>query len=285
MIPLRILGPGDSDAHPAWCRLLRQVFTRADFERWIAWGEWNDGYRAYTLMDGAEFIANVACTRMHLLVDGEERKGWQLGAVCVHPRHRGSGHARRLLAAALAGCGDEPVLLFANPDVRQFYPRFGFTPRDEWIFMAEHACRPAREPAPRLDPADPATRALIHRLAADGLPSTTRFGARAHGAIINWYLANSYAPAPLQPGDNVLVFCLQQDDLLIISEVLSDAEIDLRSLLPQLITAPIRRVQFRFTPERLWPTARAVEIDPEPDLYIRGLNPGGPHKFPLLAQT
>lgn len=285
MILLRVLGPGDSDAHPAWCRLLRSVFTRADFERWIAWGEWDDDYRAYTLMDGAEFIANVSITRMQLLIDGESRRGWQLGAVCVHPDHRGGGHARRLLDAVLASCGDDPVMLFANPNVRDFYPRFGFTPREEWIFMAEHTCTPAPQLAPRLDPSDPATRTLIHRLAATGLPATTRFSARGHGAVINWYLANGYALAPLQPCADVLVFCLQQDDLLIISEVLSSVEIDLPSLLPQLISAPIQRVQFRFTPERLWPTARAIEIDPEPDLYTRGLEPRGPHKFPLLAQT
>lgn len=282
---LRVLGPGDSDAHPAWCRLLRTVFTRADFERWIEWGEWDESYRAYTLFDGDQPIANASLTRMRLILDGEERRGWQFGAVCVHPAWRGGGHARVLVEAALADCGDDPVLLFGNPRVREFYPRFGFAPRSEWVFEVEHACKPAPTMAPRLDPQRAQTRALIRRLAANGLPRSTRFGARGHGAVINWYLANGFASAPLQPLPDVLVFCEQQGDCLTVNEVLGDVDVDLAALLPQLIAAPIARIRFGFTPERLWPSARAIAVDPEPDLHVRGFAPIGPHKFPLLAQT
>jgi hypothetical protein len=168
---LRVLGPQSHDVHPAWCRLLRTVFTRADFARWIDWGQWDDSYRAYTMFDGEQPIANVSLTQMRLVLDGEERRGWQLGAVCVHPL----------------------------------------------------------------------------------------------------------------PG--VLVFCEQQGDCLTINEVLSEGDVDLAGLLPQLIEATIARLRFGFTPERLWPTARAIAVDPEPHLQVRGFAPRGPHKFPLLAQT
>jgi predicted N-acetyltransferase YhbS len=282
---LRVLGPQSHDAHPAWCRLLRAVFTRADFARWIEWGQWDESYRAYTMFDGDQPIANASLTKMRLLLDGEERRGWQFGAVCVHPERRGGGLARALIEAALADCGDDPVWLFGNPQVREFYPRFGFAPREEWVFGAEHACDPAATMASRLDPQRPETRALVRRLAALGLPSSARFGVRGHGAVINWYLANGLASAPLQPQPEVLVFCEQQGDCLTINEVLGTLDVNLATLLPQLIDAPIRRLRFGFTPERLWPTARAIDVDPEPDLQVRGLAANGPHKFPLLAQT
>ena len=285
LMQLRILGPQCHDVHPAWCRLLRTVFTRVDFARWVEWGQWDESYRAYTLFDGDQPVANASLTRMRLVLDGDERRGWQFGAVCVHPTSRGAGHARLLIETALADCGDEPVWLFGNPRVREFYPRFGFAPREEWVFGAEHACDPASTMAARLDPQQPETRALIHRLAADGLPCSARFGARGHGAVINWYLANGLARAPLQPLPGVLVFCEQLGDCLTINEVLGGVDVDLAALLPQLIDAPIARLRFGFTPERLWPTARAIAVDPEPDLLVRGFAPSGPHKFPLLAQT
>lgn len=282
---LRRIGPADSDAHPAWCALVRAVFTRAGFERWIEWACWDESYRAYTLYDGELPVANVSRMRMRLLVDGEERGAWQLGAVCTRPEYRGRGLSRRLMEAVLDDCGDQPLLLFANPGVRDFYPRFGFAAREEWIFEAECAAAPGPAQAPMLDPADPAVRARIRRLAREGNPCTLRFGARGHGDILLWYLANGFAPAPRATPDGTLVFCTQEADCLRVHEVLAEREIQLVELIPTLIDAPIQRLRFDFTPERLWPQARALAVDPEPELYLRGLASTGPHKFPLLAQT
>jgi GNAT superfamily N-acetyltransferase len=282
---LRIVGPTDVDVHANWCQLIRAVFTRADFQRWIEWGCWNADYQAYALFDGDTPVANVSRTRTRLLLDGQECRGWQLGAVCCLPAYRGGGRAKRLMQAVLADCNDDPVLLFANPNVLDFYPRFGFRPREEWIFGVEHVAVPAASRAPALDPADPAMRALILRLAADGRACSERFGARGHGEIILWYLANGFTAAPLQPLPDVLVFCQQADDSLTIDEVLCANEIDLPTLLPQLIEAPIRRVRFGFTPDRWWPQARPVGIDADADLFVRGFDPAGAHRFPLLART
>lgn len=285
MIHLRTLGAADHAAHAGWCGLIRSVFTRARFEPWIEWGCWDDAYIAYVAFDGDTPVANVSRTRMRLLVDGAERTGWQLGAVCTRPEFRGHGLGRRLLEAALADCGSDPVLLFANPTVRDFYPRFGFVPCGEWTFEAAHAAVPAGTLAPTLDPADPKVRARIRRLAAEGLPCTQRFGARGHGDIALWYLANGFVPAPREPQPGTLVFCTRRDDCLVLHEVLSEGAVDLAALIPSLIDSPIRRLRFDFTPERLWSQAQAVAIDSEADLFVRGFAPMERHRFPKLAQT
>lgn len=285
MIHLRTLVATDREAHAGWCGLIRSVFTRAHFEPWIEWGCWDDAYTAFVAFDGDTPVANVSRTRMRLLADGIERGGWQLGAVCTRPEYRGRALGRRLLDAALAGCGSDPVLLFANPTVRDFYPRFGFVPREEWIFEVAHGAVPSGTPAPTLDPADPLVRARIRQLAADGSPATQRFGARGHGDIALWYLANGFIPAPREPQPGTLVFCTRDDDCLLLHEVLSDGAVDLAALIPSLIDQPIRRLRFDFTPEGLWPQAQALAIDPEADLFVRGFVPMGRHRFPKLAQT
>ena len=280
---MRILGEHDLDAFQAYCRYVRMVFPRAGFERWIEWGEWDDSYRAFALFEGERIVANASLTRMRLLIDGDECRAWQLGAVGVVPDCRGRGYADQVMDAALAACGNDPVLLFANPNVTRFYPRFGFQPQPEVIFAVDFDCAPAT-PAALVDPGQPATRALIRQLAAE-MPLTLRFGARGHGRIISWYLANEFAPAPRQVDADSLVLCHVDGDCLHIDDILARRPFDLAAVIPSLIDRPIRRIRFGFTPDVWWPDAPAIEVDHDAHLFVRGIKPQLPHRFPRFAQT
>lgn len=283
MSAMRILGEHDIDAFPAYCRFVRAVFPRAGFERWIEWGEWDESYRAFALFDGERIVANAALTRMHLLLGGAECRAWQFGAVGVLPEYRGRGCSDQVMAAALASCGDDPLLLFANPNVTRFYPRFGFRPQPEAIFGVGFDCAPG-VPAATRDPAQPATRALIRKLAA-ALPSTARFGARGHGRIISWYLANGFTAAPRQLDDDTLVLCHTEDDCLYLDDILARRPFDLPAVIPRLIDRPIRQIRFGFTPDLWWPDAQVLDVDGDAHLFVRGLDPLAPHRFPRLAET
>lgn len=283
MSALRILGAHDADAFPAYCRFVRAVFPRAGFERWIDWGEWDDSYRAFALFDGERIVANAALTRMRLLLDGNECRAWQFGAVGVLPECRGRGYADQVMAAALAACGDDPVLLFANPKVVQFYPRFGFRAQSEALFGVDFPCAPGT-PAAALDPEQPKTRALIRELAC-AWPTSLRFAARGHGRIISWYLANGFAAAPKQVDADTLVFCHVDEDCLHIDAILARQPFDLAAVIPSLIDRPIRQIRFGFTPDVCWPAAPTIGTDPGAHLFVRGLQPPSAHKFPCFAQT
>ncbi|HWS27930.1 MAG TPA: GNAT family N-acetyltransferase [Xanthomonadales bacterium] len=283
MSSIRILREHDLDFFPAYCRYVRTVFPRAGFERWIEWGEWDDSYCAFALFEGERIVANAALTRMRLLVDGAECRAWQFGAVGVVPECRGRGYADQVMAAALAACGDDPVLLFANSEVTRFYPRFGFRPQPETIFGVDFACAPATA-APVVDPAQPATRALIRELAS-AMPVTLRFGARGHGRIISWYLANGFAAAPRQVDGDSLVLCHIDGDCLHIDDILARRPFDLVARIPSLIDRPIRRIRFGFTPDVWWPDAPSIEVDHDAHLFVRGIQPQLPHRFPRFAQT
>lgn len=73
----------------------------------------------------------------HLWIDGgtrpvaylrvlREGAGLRIGRVCVARPERGTGLARRLLHAALAGAGDAPCVLDAQTRARGLYEPFGF---------------------------------------------------------------------------------------------------------------------------------------------------------------
>ena len=288
-IPLQILGPSDTAWHPAYCDYVAQVFTQADFRRWCEWGQWSDDYRAFCLVEDGRVVANASVSRMRLVVDGDEIEGFQLGAGGCLPDYRGLGLARRAMQAALHACGDAPALLFANPTVVDFYPRFGFAAAPQWRFQADVELHPGVEPAPVLDLADPANRAEFLRLAAVSAPSSEVFAARDYGRIATWYAANGYA-APLRRLDrDTWVFAQVENGVLTIEDVFAvdPARFDLAAALPRLIDAPVHGLQFGFGPPRGWAQAGARAIEDDAHLFVRGLDLQAllAHRFALLART
>ena len=84
----------DTGLQELFCDYVPQVFRRADFRRWRAWGEWNGDYRAFALIEDGRVVANTSVMRMRLLLEGREVLAHQLGAVGCSPSHRGRGLAR-----------------------------------------------------------------------------------------------------------------------------------------------------------------------------------------------
>ncbi len=266
----------------AFCRYVRAVFPSAGFERWIEWQQWTEDYRTLSWFEGDDIVANVSLQTMHLVLDGGRKRAWQFGAVGVRPEARRQGLAQILMTSALEIVGDDPALLFANPDVLGFYPRYGFEPREESLFFADVDIQPSTL-APAIDPTDARLREQLNALATT--PISERFACVQHGPIVQWYLANGFVSAPRQLDDETFVFSQQADDTLYLLDVISRHPVDLTEYLPRLIERPVRRLRFGFCPDRLWPCAKATGVDPDPYLFVRGMSPIAPHKFPVLAQT
>ncbi|RYZ40416.1 MAG: GNAT family N-acetyltransferase [Myxococcaceae bacterium] len=280
------IGARDTGLQAAFCDFIPQVFGRADFRRWCQWGEWTDDYRAYAVLEEGRVVANVAVMRMRLLVEGRELLAYQLGAVGCVPSHRGRGLSRVVMDAALEACGDAPLLLFANPRVRQFYPRFGFQPCKQTLFAAAHEALPEGPPVPGLDLGDAAVRAGLSALSSEGLPATERFGARGYSTAASWHVANGFARPLWRLGDDAWISAGVEGDTLYIDDVFARTPFDLRAWVPRLIDRPIRTVRLGFTPERWWPDAQEAGEDTEADLFVRGVSLSRePHGFPVLART
>ncbi|MFP2930135.1 GNAT family N-acetyltransferase [Pyxidicoccus sp. 3LG] len=253
------VGPRDTAMQTAFCDYVPQVFRRASFKRWTDWGEWDDDYHAFAVVEDGRVVANASVNRMRLLVEGREVTAFQFGAVGCVPSHRGRGLARAAMEAGLEACGDSPVLLFANKTVLDFYPRFGFVPQKQTLFAAKHAAAPGGTPAPRLDLAEPGVRAGLAALSSEGLPVTERFGARAYSRIASWYEGSAFARPLRQLSADAWVFASVEDDTLHIEDIFARGPFDLRAEIPRLIDRPITSIQFGFTPERWWPGAERPE--------------------------
>lgn len=71
---------------------------------------------------------SIAATLRVLDDDHVEAGLRRIGRVVTAPEQRGRGLAALLMAAALEGCGDAPVVLDAQSHLAHWYARFGFIP-------------------------------------------------------------------------------------------------------------------------------------------------------------
>ena len=118
--------------------LAEQTFGGLNFENWYRMGYWGDNYIPYSLVIDGEVAANVSLNRTDLVMNGEPRRIYQLGTVMTAPEHRNKGYIRRIMAEIERDiAGADGVYLFANDEVVEFYPKFGFVPNREFVWHRE----------------------------------------------------------------------------------------------------------------------------------------------------
>jgi predicted N-acetyltransferase YhbS len=286
----RVLGPDERALQPAFVDLVRAVFRAADFARWIDWGLWQDDYRVVLALEDGRAVASVGVQRMRLQLPSGEREVYQWGAVAVHPACRGRGLATEAIRRADALCAGAPVLLYGNPSVRAFYPRFGFRAAPSWRFRLNRSLHP-QAGAPLLDPATDADlrRRLLAAVEGAALLDPC-LAARGHGRILLWYYANGFA-RPLHRIDaSTWIVAAVEDGVLQVDEVIAPQPVDLLPILPRLLTEPVTAVEFGWAAQAwLDPDSAAAlqAVEEEADLFLRGCDdwPAWPAALQPLART
>lgn len=275
--------------HEAFLQFVPKVFPSIGFRRWRELGGWDERYVSLALAEGDRIVANASLCRMDLVLNGEPVRGWQLGAVGTLPEYRNRGLQARLLPRLLEHTGaSDLVFLFANDDVLEFYPRFGFARVRESLFRSPCRVMPEGPPLRALDLESAEDRALLQRVAARAEPVTTLFGARDYGNTLLWYWANFLPHALRYALDCDAIFVVAQDARrLRVLDIQSASPVDLSAYLPRLVTAPTTQLEFGFTPTRFWPSATPDVEYTESPLFVRGPHrlSAEPFKYPMLAQT
>ncbi|MEW4225772.1 GNAT family N-acetyltransferase [Rossellomorea marisflavi] len=106
------------------------------FEQWHERGYWTEKYVPFSFVEGDRVIANVSVNLIDFTIEGEEKKAIQIGTVMTHPDYRNRGLSTDLLKSVLAQYRNQVdfVYLFANQNVLEFYPKFGFQAQQETLF-------------------------------------------------------------------------------------------------------------------------------------------------------
>ena len=118
----------------SFIKLAEKVFDLS-FENWHQNGFWTDKYIQYVLAEnGKKVVANVSVNIIDTVWENKSKRYIQLGTVMTDPEYRNRGFSSQLIRAIISEWREkcDAVYLFANSDVLNFYPKFGFVKAAEY---------------------------------------------------------------------------------------------------------------------------------------------------------
>ncbi|KNY27526.1 GNAT family N-acetyltransferase [Pseudobacteroides cellulosolvens] len=105
-------------------KLLKDIFL--DFQFWYDLNMWDDKYESYSIMENGEIVSNISVFKTQVLLNNKQYSALSLGSVATKPECRGKGLSRILMEHILKKYDNMPMYLWANENVVDFYPKFGF---------------------------------------------------------------------------------------------------------------------------------------------------------------
>lgn len=110
-----------------------------NFENWYQNGFWNDLYIPYSIAMNNEIIANVSVNLIDIRSNERTLHFIQLGTVMTKEEYRNQGLIRKIISEIEKDFSDtvDGMFLFANNEVLDFYPKFGFKKAKEFQYSKQ----------------------------------------------------------------------------------------------------------------------------------------------------
>lgn len=220
-----------------------------DFEDWYQNGFWSENYIPYSIIYKDRVVANVSVNQMYFSEEGEKKYFLQIGTVMTEERFRNKGLIRRLMQEIEKDFGTrtEEMYLFANNEVLDFYPKFGYREETEYQYERE-VCLSGEQTARRVSMKEKADwdklEQAIRKSAVQG-----RFEMINNSQLVMFYLTkfmqddvyyikelDAYAIAELEDGN------------LLLHAVYAKKAVDLYKVI-QAFGKEVKKVLLGFTPK------------------------------------
>lgn len=281
----------DENLRESFFEYVDAVFPGFAFRKWYEMGFWADEYNPHAVVQDDRVVSVVAASRMSIVLNGKDISGVQIGTVGTLPGYRGRGISRRLMEYVLDKYSDSTDLcfLYADEDVLDFYPKFGFRRFDESVFIATSNIPEAAFSARKLSVDNPDDLALLISIIEERMDITRIFGARDYGFITLWHMVNIYPDNLYYIDEDDVVFILTEKERnLNIREVIYRKQFDIVDLLPKIMkSSSIDRIRYYFPPDQIYFEYDETESDIAMPLFVRGEFPleNGLFKLPTTAHT
>lgn len=238
----------DAGRRTSFNELAIKVFGLS-FETWYRQGFWSDRYIPYTLFHGDQAVANVSVNKMEVRYKGKIRNYIQLGTVMTDSSYRKKGLSRYILEEVLrdweASC--DSMFLFANNNVLDFYPKFGFEKELQYQFAmnAIGLCNMWR----KLDVNHIPDQELLMRCYRKANPFS-RIQVVNHYGLLMFYAMSAMKDCiyySLQY--DAVVIAVQKEGTLDCYDVFCHKEVNVIEMLTSMADIGTRRILLEFTPE------------------------------------
>lgn len=257
----------DNDLHRNYFfQFISKIFPSISFVEWYEKGFWTENYIPFSIIDSNKIIASASVSLMDILINGNQHKAAQIGAVGTLPEFRKQGLSRQLMNHILEVYKEKVdfFFLYANDSVLNFYPKFGFKNVKENIFISEVERTNQKYCARKLDLTSSDDYSLLINLTKNRLPITKLFGAENYGFITMWHILNIYRDnLYFLEEENAVIIKEEKNDTLHICEVIHTIQFDLQSALSKIVESDfIKTVQLYFPPDQLkYEYSKVIEED------------------------
>lgn len=260
-----------------------------DFSNWYANGYWNGNYIPYSILVNDEVVANVSVNIMNFNVSGEKKFYIQLGTVMTDEKYRNKGLIRVLMNEIENDYGDkvDGMFLFANDEVVDFYPKFGFVKASESQYIKSVDIKEdmTAEKIPMNDKkAWDSLKSIIDSSAVNGA-----FEMVENSDLILFYITSFMQESVyyIKSLDTYVIADVDGDELLIYN-ILSKNVIDINDVI-NAFGKEIKNVKCGFTPQNVEGFTKTELVEDDTTLFVKGaglLNFSNENKmFPLLSHA
>lgn len=250
--------------------LTRNTFE-FDFTDWYARGHWQEKYIPNVIVDGDKVVSNISVNLMQFEIDGESRHFIQLGTVMTDKQYRGQGLNRQLMEQILEEYRDKTdgIYLFANDDVLEYYPKFGFQSALEYVYGKKVRKQVQSYEMEKVDLSDEVACGKLYAAINsgsknDGFPMQDNLG------LYQFWLAAGYKEnVYCVPEINAYVIAAVKQDALLIYQIWCQTELDVDRLAASF-GSEIQEVNLGFTPIRKEDYERKVRKVEDSTLFVTG---------------
>jgi hypothetical protein len=173
------------------------------------------------------------------------------------------------------------TILFANPSVRDFYPRFGFRRLVQTGFIGHFDLHHVGTLAPSLDLASPTDRAWLAGHCARAGAIGQRFAARDYYPTLLFHLTRKPRTVFRLESFGAVVIAQQDGSRRPIEDLLATRPFSLTDALRHVCAGPVRTIESAFHPEAWRPKQRAEPLTMTDRRSLCGRGGGGQGACPV----
>lgn len=240
----------------------------------------------FGLFNGDRAISILAAKKQTLVINNESIHVAQMGAVATAPSLQGRGYSREVMQFALDHISNMPVFLYANDEVVDYYPKFGFRLTKESVYDIDLKPTGKQHSFRRLDLTRPDDTAQLDHALDNRVSVSRSFYIADYTGLAKWYCRILYQDKLWyeKESETLLIADMDQSVLRIYDLVTDRPNPD---FLLNLAWPGAKRARCYFVPDH-YHGRFEPKPDPTPDshLYIKGDFPDrGTTKIPMLAYT
>ena len=223
-----------------------------EFETWYKNGYWKEKFLPYSFIEHYQVVANVSVNLVNLVVNAEVKQAIQIGTVMTHPDYRNKGLSRRLMEIVLDEYKHVDIIyLFANQNVLDFYPKFGFSSTGEVQFILDYNHMPAVSSKVRkLDACNPEDLEHIYHLARNRKVISEVFGTSNCEELLMFYCIMVFSQDLYYlENENALVIFQREEGCIHLYDIVSPRKVNLQTVLRTIVPPDCSKVIFHFHPD------------------------------------